>query len=289
MNNARPVLRYDQGFFYAACALVREIVSRNHLHFLCELNASGMDAVRKRMRSAGRQAPTYTSFVIKAAAIALREHPHLNAMIRELPWSTCLIPLKNVTATVAVERDVDGVDMVFAPMLQTPNEQTLESITAQLAHFAQAEVDAVPEFVQFRAMTRLARWLPSLVSVLLRLPTLSERLWCKYRGGSYAVTSPGKYGGCDQVLPPWPWPLTFSFGSVKLRPWVVGNQVVPRRTMRLTITADRRLANGAPLARFAERLRELLEDPVSWEPTERKTKCKVHDAARGTIATPVGA
>ena len=75
------------------------------------------------------------------------------------------------------------------------------------------------------------------------------------------MTSPGKYGGCDQVLPPWPWPLTFSFGAVKARPWVENGQVVARKTMRLTVTADRRLANGAPLARFAERVKELLEAP----------------------------
>ena len=34
---------------------------------------------------------------------------------------------------------------------------------------------------------------------------------------------------------------------------------VARNTMRLTLAVDRRLANGAPLARFAERVRVLLE------------------------------
>lgn len=264
MPSSQPYGVYDQGFFNVACALVGEIVARNHLHFLCELDASGMDAVRAEYCKAGRQAPTYTAFVVKAAALALREHPHLNVMVRERPWGARLYPLKNMTATVAVERIVDGVDMVFAPMLSRPDERDLGDLTEQLQHFAEAAVPAVPEFERFCTLVRWARWVPSLVRLLLRIPGFSPGLWAKYRGGSYAVTSPGKYGGCDQVLPPWPWPLTFSFGAIKRRPWVDGERVVARRTMRLTITADRRIANGAPLARFAERMRELLEAPQVW-------------------------
>ena len=84
-------------------------------------------------------------------------------------------------------------------------------------------------------------------------------MWQKYRGGSFVVTSPGKYGGADVIIPTWPWPLTFAFGSIKPRPVVEDGVVVPRNTMRLTLAVDRRLANGAPLARFAERVRVLLE------------------------------
>lgn len=264
MNGLHKSLRYDQGFFNTARLLVREIVDRNHLHFLCELDASGMDTVRAAVRTAGGQTPTYTAFVVKAVGLALKEHPHLNVMVQERPWNTRLVPLKNMTATVAVERNVDGVDMVFAPMVQDSGERNLGDLTSQLRHFAEAEPNEISEFVRFQQLVRWARWVPSLVGLLFRIPALSPGLWARFRGGAYAVTSPGKYGGCDQVLPPWPWPFTFSFGAVKFRPWVVGDQVVPRRTMRLTITVDRRIANGAPIARFAERLRELLERPECW-------------------------
>lgn len=61
MNGLHKSLRYDQGFFNTARLLVREIVDRNHLHFLCELDASGMDTVRAAVRTAGGQTPTYTA------------------------------------------------------------------------------------------------------------------------------------------------------------------------------------------------------------------------------------
>jgi hypothetical protein len=261
MKNAEPYGRYDQGFFNTACQLVNEIVPRNYLHFLAELDASGMDRFRQNAKHSDAQVPTYTAFVIKAVALALREHPHLNCMIQERPLSTKLVSLPDVTATVAVERMAGGVDMVFAPMIKNPDDRDLSDLTKELRWFAAAAVNDVPEFKQFVSLVKLARWLPTLVGRIFRLPSLSAKLWRKYRGGSFAVTSPAKYGGCDQVLPPWPWPLTFSFGAVKERPFVVNGKLDVRKTMRLTITVDRRLANGAPLARFAERVKELLEHP----------------------------
>lgn len=264
MNSASVPLRYDQGFFNAACALVKEIVPRNHLHFLCELDATGMDALRAECRRRGGPVPTYTAFVVQAAARALKKHPNLNALIVEGLFATKLVPLNTVTATVAVERLVDGVDTVFSSRLDAPHARSLQDLTAELQHYAQAPVREIPDFARFLKLIRLARWLPSLAGWILRAPSKSKTLWKKFRGGSFAVTSPGKYGGCDQVLPPWPWPLTFSFGAVKRRPFVAGDRVEARKTMRLTITADRRLANGAPLARFAETVRTLLEDPAAW-------------------------
>lgn len=274
MPASQPYGRYDQGFFNTACELVDEISSRNYLHFLCELNAEGMDALRADAKRAGRTPPTYTAFVIKAAAVALRRHPHLNCMLQERPFSCRLVPLAHVTATVAVERMVNGVDMVFAPAVECPDERSLDDLTAQLQHFAAAPITEVPAYMQFCRLVRMARWLPWLTGRLFRIPSLSPKLWKRYRGGAFAVTSPGKYGGCDQVLPPWPWPLTFSFGAIKRRPWVVGDTVRPCQTMRLTITADRRLANGAPLARFAEDIRELLEHPEQLVDTLREAQVR---------------
>lgn len=280
MKIAPESLRYDQGFFNAACALVQEIVPRNHLHFLCELDATGMDAVRAECRRRGSPAPTYTAFVVQAAARALIEHPNLNALIVEGPFTTRLVPLNIVTATVAVERVVDGVDTVFTARLENPGARAIVDLTEDLRQYATAPVREIPDFARFLKLIRLARWLPALAGWILRAPSKSALLWKKFRGGSFAVTSPGKYGGCDQVLPPWPWPLTFSFGAVKRRPFVVGERVEARKTMRLTITADRRLANGAPLARFAETVRTLLENPAAWVDLPADAKEKQAQAAQ---------
>ncbi len=177
MNCPELYGKYDQGLFNATGKLVQEMAERNYLHFLVELDATGMDQVRSAARQEGDSAPTYTAFVIQAAARALREHPHLNCMIQELPWQTRLVRLPNVTATVAVERMVDGVDMVFAPMVHDPDRKPLCEVTDDLRYFAGTEVLEVREFRQLCALVKVARWLPALVGWLLRLPSLSPGLW----------------------------------------------------------------------------------------------------------------
>ncbi len=286
MHSNQPFGRYDQGFFNVACALVDEVVARSHLHFLCELDAAGMDQVRREAKTNGRPPPTYTSFVIKAAATALRMHPHLNCMIQETPFSTRLVRMEHMTATVAVERMVDNLDMVFAPMMDRPDERSLEELTLQMRHFAHAAPDSVPEFRRFCGLVKWAKWFPTVIGRLLRASSLHPKIWKAFRGGSFAVTSPGKYGGCDQVLPPWPWPLTFSFGAVKVRPFIKDGHIQARKTMRLTITSDRRLANGAPLARFAEDIRQLLEAPqaLTEQTVPAKTETHTPDPVEAILA-----
>ena len=63
MRNAEPYGRYDQGFFNTACQLVNEIVPRNYLHFLAELDASGMDRFRQTAKRAGKTATKWCALL----------------------------------------------------------------------------------------------------------------------------------------------------------------------------------------------------------------------------------
>jgi pyruvate/2-oxoglutarate dehydrogenase complex dihydrolipoamide acyltransferase (E2) component len=51
----------------------------------------------------------------------------------------------------------------------------------------------------------------------------------------------------------------FVVGGVNTKPWVVDGRVVPRSVMSLSVMVDHDLVDGAPAARFAARLRELIE------------------------------
>ena len=50
MRNAQPYGRYDQGLFNVTCRLADEMISRNYLHFLAELDASGLDRFRQNAK-----------------------------------------------------------------------------------------------------------------------------------------------------------------------------------------------------------------------------------------------
>jgi len=245
-------------YFHIGDVFAKE-VNRNYLYFVIDVNATGMDERRLTARTSGAVVPSYTAFAIHAIGKALKEHPDLNCMIRDLPFNKGLSPLDDVTATVAVERRIDDADMVLAVPIHAVDQKSLEAIQGELRSMTESDVTDRQAVRELLALNRLARYASVVARVVTMLPRLSKNLWQKYRGGSFVVTSPGKYGGADVIIPTWPWPLTAAFGVVKPRPIVEDGQVVARNTMRLTLAADRRLANGAPLARFAERVRELLE------------------------------
>jgi len=50
-------------------------------------------------------------------------------------------------------------------------------------------------------------------------------------------------------------------GRIKAQPAVVYGQVAIRQMMWLSLTFDHRIVNGAPAARFLQRIKQLVEEP----------------------------
>jgi pyruvate dehydrogenase E2 component (dihydrolipoamide acetyltransferase) len=50
-------------------------------------------------------------------------------------------------------------------------------------------------------------------------------------------------------------------GRIRPRPAVVDGEVCVRQTMWLSLTFDHRLVDGAPAARFLQRIVQLIEEP----------------------------
>lgn len=50
-------------------------------------------------------------------------------------------------------------------------------------------------------------------------------------------------------------------GRIKARPAVVDGEIAVRQMMWLSLTFDHRLVDGAPAARFLQRIKQLVEEP----------------------------
>jgi hypothetical protein len=72
----------------------------------------------------------------------------------------------------------------------------------------------------------------------------------------------------------WPWPITFSFGKVKVRPWIVNEKVEARKTMPLVMVFDRRIMGGGPAGRIFEKFKEILEKPDLYLAETKKHSAK---------------
>jgi pyruvate/2-oxoglutarate dehydrogenase complex dihydrolipoamide acyltransferase (E2) component len=247
-------------FFAAVCSITGYEIRHpgNTVSFFSEVDLSEIEHVRDSAGQAKRVKPTYTAFVVKAVALALGEFPYANRRIFSFPmFGPRVQKFTHIDAAVLCEREESEAPMVaFVDMIRDADQASLESITARLSDLATCDATTNE---QWRSFSTIIKRLPSCVARwVIRLPVRVPRLWVRYRGGAFVVSSPAKYG-VDTIAASWPWPLGVSFGLVRPRPVIRDNQVVPRPTFVLTLNFDRRLMAGAQAARFFTRITQNLE------------------------------
>jgi pyruvate/2-oxoglutarate dehydrogenase complex dihydrolipoamide acyltransferase (E2) component len=255
------VIEPKNKFFAAMCSITDfELRPANTVTFLSEVDLTEIERLRGCGGESARLRPSYTAFVVRAVALALREFPYANRRVsRSLFRRPRVQKFYRIDAAVLAERSVPGAPMVaFVDMLRDADRLSLGEITGQLHAMATADVSTNK---QLRDFTNIITRMPiRLATLVLRMPALFPRLWVNYRGGSFVITSPAKYG-VDIVATTWPWSLGISFGIVKPRPLVRHGKVVACPTFTLTLNFDHRLMTGAPAAHFFTRIVELLERP----------------------------
>jgi pyruvate/2-oxoglutarate dehydrogenase complex dihydrolipoamide acyltransferase (E2) component len=84
-------------------------------------------------------------------------------------------------------------------------------------------------------------------------------------GGTFTITNLGAFG-IDTFTPIVNPPETgiLGVGRIAERPVGRAGQIVLRQTMFLSLSVDHRIVDGAPAARFLQRIGHLLEEPYSW-------------------------
>jgi len=102
-------------------------------------------------------------------------------------------------------------------------------------------------------------------SLIWRL-VIARPWWTKRFGGTIAVSSVGMFGKSrGRGIPITPAPLMVTIGGIGPRPVLDDGAVENRDHLSLTISVDHDIIDGAPAARFVERLRQLVEDAYGLE------------------------
>ncbi len=213
------------------------IASRMHasLHEMAQLTL-GADAVmdaavalraelKEQWQQAGMPVPTITDLVVRAAALALREHPRLNASVHDN--AVHVQPEINVGLAVALEEGL------MVPVLKRADQLPLSMMAAESRRLAQGARDG-----------RLA---------------LAE-----LEGGTFTVSTLGSYG-IDFFTPVITPGQVAILGVGRLRNSVRWEGTTPVRTQVLTlsITFDHRAVDGAPTAEFLRSVVSRLAHPLS--------------------------
>jgi pyruvate/2-oxoglutarate dehydrogenase complex dihydrolipoamide acyltransferase (E2) component len=181
--------------------------------------------LKEQWQQAGMPVPTITDLVLRAAALALREHPRLNASVQDN--AIHVQPEINVGLAVALEEGL------MVPVLKRADQLPLSVLAAESRRLARAARDGGL--------------------------TLAE-----LEGGTFTVSTLGSYG-IDFFTPVITPGQVAILGVGRLRDSVRWEGTTPVRTQVLTlsITFDHRAVDGAPAAEYLRSVTSRLARPLS--------------------------
>lgn len=177
-------------------------------------------------------APTYNDMIVKACALALRNHPRANGSYRDGRFE--LHARVNVGVAVAAGSDDPTGGALVVPTIFDADAKALGEIARETRTLAE----------RVRAGT-------------VTPPELS--------GGTFTVSNLGMYGiaSFSAIVNP-PQAAILAVGAVAPRAAVARKKkIVARHTMSVTLACDHRILYGADAALFLARIRELLEEPAA--------------------------
>jgi len=170
-------------------------------------------------------APGYNDLLGMAVARALREFPYMNARLSDEGKAIERLSAVNLGTAVDTERGL------LVPVIRNADQMGLRAFGTE-----------------FRALVERARAGKAMPEDLT--------------GGTFTVTNLGMYD-IDAFTPiiNLPEAAILGVGRIQPKPVVRDGEIVVRQMWTLSLVFDHRLVDGAPAARFLQRIKQLIENP----------------------------
>jgi pyruvate dehydrogenase E2 component (dihydrolipoamide acetyltransferase) len=179
-----------------------------------------------QLTEAGRAKVSVNDLLIRACALALREHPDVNVSYGGDASGVTLVHDRiNIGVAVAAESGL------IVPVIRDADTKTVTQLGA--------------EAKQLVALAAERKLTPAQTS-----------------GGTFTISNLGMYGveQFTAIINP-PESAILAVGATMREPTVVGDTVEPRYRLRYTLSADHRVIDGALAAKFLKTLTGLIEHP----------------------------
>ncbi len=195
-----------------------------HFYVTEAVDAAALVAIKDQCATYDSIKVTINDLVVRAAALALRLHPKVNATYHGN--AVRLFDSADICVAVAIP---DG--------LITP--------------------------IVFKAHAKSVRQIGDDVRRLAKKAAEGKLQPNEFQGGTFTVSNLGMFGieQFNAIINP-PQVAILAVAGIKDEPVVRAGQVVPGKVLRLTLSADHRAVDGADAAAFLKTLRELLEAPA---------------------------
>jgi pyruvate dehydrogenase E2 component (dihydrolipoamide acetyltransferase) len=201
-----------------------------HFYMTVSIDTTRLSELRASLNEYAMALPqpvkiTLNDLIIRATALALLRIPEVNASFD----GERLLVKKRIHIGVAVALDRG----LIVPVIRDADKRTVLDIARESRRL----VDAA------------------------RANTLKPE---DIQGGTFSLSNPGMYGieSFTAVINP-PESAILAVGAVAPTPVVVDGQVVVREMMKVTLSSDHRVLDGAVSARFVQEIKQLIEQPMS--------------------------
>ena len=185
-------------------------------------------SLNEQLLATGRVKVSLNDLLIRACALALREHPLVNVSYVNDASSTMLIH-ERINVGIAVA----STNGLVVPVITDADQKTVSQLG-----------------VEAKQLATLAG------SKGISLDQMS--------GGTFTISNLGMFGVEEftAIINP-PEGAILAVGATRREPVGVGDEIVLRHRMRYTLSADHRIIDGALAAQFLQTLTKLIESPLS--------------------------
>jgi pyruvate/2-oxoglutarate dehydrogenase complex dihydrolipoamide acyltransferase (E2) component len=226
---------------------------------LLELDITEPRKALRTLQDSGRHVSLF-AFVVKSIATALAEHRGLNSMRS----GNRIFEFEDIDVNLPVELDSSGE--------KTPRQVVIRQAASKSVEEIWEEIHAAKErFLTAGNTGQEDQWALSLMQKLFILPKFllsmlvralqANPLNVKRMSGTTFITSVAMPGVSGFAVPYLigPRAVSFALGGVTDKPAAVGEEIVRREFLSMTIAFNHDIVDGAPAARFTRRLKELIE------------------------------
>jgi len=204
--------------------LSESLFTAPHFYLTMSINMDAAVAARVKLNETSKVKISFNDLVLKATAVALKQHPKVNSS-----WLGDKIRYNhhvNIGVAVAVDEGL------LVPVVRFADGLSLSQIATQVKDYAQKAKDK----------------------------KLQPSDW---EGSTFTISNLGMFG-IDQftaIINP-PDACILAIGGISQEPVVKNGQIVVGNIMKVTLSCDHRVVDGATGAAFLQTLKSLLEEPL---------------------------
>lgn len=197
-----------------------------HFYIVQEIDAAPLVECRTQM-SHFEHKVSFNDLVVKGVALALAEFPQVNSGFNAK--NRTIIRYKSVDVSVAVQVPTG----LITPIVPGADAKRVEEISKEIKGLVQKAKEG--------------RLQPH-----------------EFQGGSFTVSNLGMYGvnAFNAIINP-PQAGILAVGGIIDKPVIKGGEIVPGKTMTLTLSVDHRVIDGVLAAEFLRRVQYILENPAA--------------------------